>query len=235
MRRARFPESLRTLRVAWEETVTSAKLMVRSMMPDPAWQAVKKLYWKSMAVIGHRPQASAETTKARPRRLREGFFDLYCQGKGLDIGYGGDPVTPGCNGWDFEDGDAQYLPGLRDESFDFVYASHTIEHMVDPAVALQNWWRVVKRGGYLLLYIPHRDLYEKRTTLPSRWNHDHKHFFLVDRDEAPDTLGMKPLFERSLHGYDLVYLKECSEGHTITDPLIHSDGEFSIEAVLRKL
>jgi SAM-dependent methyltransferase len=180
------------------------------------------------------PKLEGETSKARARREREGFFQLYVQGRGLDIGYGGDPVVPGCTGYDAVHGDAQYLKGIPDEAFDFVYSSHTIEHMVDPKVALQNWWRVLKKGGYLIVYLPHRELYEKKRTLPSRWNEDHKHFFLLDRDDPPHTLGVVPLLDRALGNPELVYAKECAEGHTITDPDLHSDGEYSIEVVLRK-
>ncbi|MBE9533976.1 MAG: class I SAM-dependent methyltransferase, partial [Proteobacteria bacterium] len=139
-------------------------------------------------LFGRKP-AKTETTKARPRRESEGFFDQYCQGRGLDIGYGGDLVCENAKGWDIEDGDAMKLEGLSDNSFDFVYSSHTLEHMIDPAIALKNWWRVLKPGGNLILYIPHRDLYEKKKDLPSRWNLDHKHFFLPELDELPVTVG----------------------------------------------
>ena len=87
----------------------------------------------------------------------------------MDIGFGGDSIVPNATGWDFEHGDAQYLKGLNDEQFDFVYSSHTLEHMQDPAVALKNWYRVLKKGGYLIIYIPHRDLYESKKTLPSKF------------------------------------------------------------------
>lgn len=182
-----------------------------------------------------RPVREAETAKANARRRREGFFASYCQGEGLDIGYGGDLLAPNCRGYDIEDGNAQLLEGVEDETYDFVYSSHTLEHMADPAEALVNWWRVFKVGGFLLLYIPHRDLYEKRKTLPSNWNYGHRQFFLPYIDEPPDTIGIVPLIARTLTGYELVYVKTCSEGHTITDPAIHSDGEYSIEVVLRKI
>ena len=51
-------------------------------------------------------QRVGETAKAHARREREGFFDKYCKGEGLDIGYGGDPVVPDCSGQDFRNGDA---------------------------------------------------------------------------------------------------------------------------------
>ncbi|MEO8649037.1 MAG: class I SAM-dependent methyltransferase [Acidobacteriota bacterium] len=211
---------------------------INQVMPRPLLRIMRFVYEPirdlRFKYIG-RPKVKAESSKAYARRVREGFFDKYCQGRGLDIGYGGDILAKNCRGWDFEDGDAQYLKGIKNESFDFVYSSHTIEHMVVPEISLQNWWRVLKPGGYLIVYLPHRDLYEKRKTLPSRWNSDHKHFFLPETDEPPDTRGVAQLIERSLHRYELIYLKECSEGHTITDPEIHSDGEYSIEVVVRKL
>lgn len=181
-----------------------------------------------------RKVAETETSKARLRREREGFFHRYCQGKGLDIGYGGDLVCANAQGWDVEHGDAMYLEGLADASFDFVYSSHTLEHMKDLDIALKNWWRVLRSGGYLLLYVPHRELYEKKCDLPSRWNVDHKHYFLPESDEPPVTVGLLSQLQRSLGRFELVHLTSCSEGHTISDPSRHSDGEYSIEAVLRK-
>jgi len=176
-----------------------------------------------------------ETSKAHSRRVKEGFFEKFCKGEGLDIGFGSDLITKDAKGYDFEHGNAQYLKGVKDNSYNFVYSSHTIEHLPDPAEGIKNWFRVVKPGGYLILYLPHRDLYEKKKTLPSRFNPDHRNFYLIDGDEAPDTIGIVPLIERTLNDFEIVYAKECNEGHTITDPEIHSDGEFSIEVVIRKI
>ncbi|NWF87933.1 MAG: class I SAM-dependent methyltransferase [Ignavibacteriaceae bacterium] len=184
---------------------------------------------------GKRPFTSGETSKAKQRRLIEGFFDKYIIGKGLDIGFGGDLISPNTQGYDFEHGDAQYLENIAYEQYDFVYSSHTLEHMPDPATALKNWFRVLKKNGFLIIYIPHRDLYEKKKTLPSRFNPNHTYFFLIEKDEEPDTLGILPLIQRNLNGYELIYAKECNFGNTITDPLKHSNGEYSIEVVLRKL
>lgn len=202
------------------------------------WKVLRSTYYDLLGFKYRkwgRPQTQGETSKARHRRIGEGFFDQYCRGRGLDIGFGGDLLTADCEGWDYEHGDAQYLKGAPDSAYDFVYSSHTLEHMIDSEVALKNWWRVLKKGGYLILYVPHRDLYEKRRELPSRWNTDHKHFFLIDYDEPPDTVGIIPLLQRSLSGYEVVYAKTCDAGHTLVDPEIHSDGEYSIEVVVKKI
>lgn len=206
-------------------------------MPNKFWYIMKKFYYLFLKLryrtIG-RPYVRAETSKAHKRRKREGFFDKYCHGKGIDIGYGGDLVVAGCFGWDFEHGDAQYMQPVKENSFDFVYSSHTLEHMFDPSITLLNWWRILKPGGFLIIYMPHRELYEKKSRLPSKWNPDHKHFFLLNKDEEPNTIGIVPLVQRTLSGYEIIYAKECNENHTITDPNLHSDGEYSIELVLKK-
>lgn len=93
--------------------------------------------------------------------------------------------------------------GVDDESFDFVYSSHCLEHMYDVQTSLKNWFRVVRKSGYLILAIPHRNLYEK--------------------------------IKAALTDYDVKYIKACDEGHTITDPLVHSDGEYQIEIVIQKV
>ncbi len=179
------------------------------------------------------PLCPGETSKAKNRRVKEGFFDLYCQGRGLDIGFGGDLLSPNCQGWDIGSGDAQSLKGLPDTHFDFVYSSHCLEHVGDPRLALLNWWRVLKPGGHLILYVPHRDLYERRLSLPSVWNPDHKRFFLLDRDEPPDTVGLIPLIRRSLSHPEVICTKVCDAGYRLNSDG-YPEGECSIEVVIQK-
>lgn len=216
----------------------SIKEQLRKYLPKNVWKILQGLntnWLKFKYKFISRPYIAGETTKAYSRRKKEGFFEKYCNGKGLDIGFGGDLVKKDATGFDFEHGDAQYLSNIRDNSYDFVYSSHTIEHLSNPDVAIKNWFRVLRPNGFLIIYAPHRDLYEKKKTLPSRFNPTHLHFFLPDRDEEPDTIGILQLIERSLKNYELIYIKVCNEGFTITDPTIHSDGEYSIEVVLKKL
>jgi SAM-dependent methyltransferase len=42
-----------------------------------------------------------------------------------------------------------------DDAFDFVLASHVLEHLPDPIRALQEWRRVARR--YVFVVLPHRD------------------------------------------------------------------------------
>lgn len=219
------------------ETRRGLKSDVKRFSPAPLWSALRGLRTRARhfeyRVCG-RSMNSGETAKARERRVREGFFDRYCVGRGLDIGYGGDLLCDDCAGWDLEHGDAQLLASVKDDSFDFVYSSHTLEHVADEFLALRNWYRTVKPGGYLILFLPDRELYEKKITLPSRWNPDHKRFFLIDRDDPPDTVGVLPLINRSIPEAIIISARRCDLGHTIEDPRVHSDGEYSIEVIMRK-
>jgi SAM-dependent methyltransferase len=184
------------------------KKLLKKVVPKSVLKLLKPSYIKLQKIrfrfIG-RPYIAAETTFARPRRLREGFFEKYCRGRGIDIGYGGDLLAKNCKRYDIEHGDAHYLKGLKDSSFDFVYSSHLLEHLADPETALRNWWKVLKKGGYLILYVPHRDLFEKKKTLPSSSNPEHKRFFLPYKDELQNTVGLIPFVKRTLSDCQIIY------------------------------
>lgn len=183
-----------------------------------------------------------ETLKARQRRLRAGSFAKYFLGSGIDVGVGRqespggeDKVTVNALGWDKDDGDAHYLRGVADSSQNWVHSSHCLEHLQDPVTAIVNWFRVIKPGGWLILLLPHRDLYEKSRRKPSAWNTDHKFFYLPDRDETPDTLGLLPLVARSLKPgtWRLESLHLACDGYW-ANGRDHPQGEYSFEAVVKK-
>ena len=50
--------------------------------------------------------------------------------------------------------DAVDLKGIPDESYDFVMASHLIEHIANPLKALLEWLRILRVGGFLLVIAP---------------------------------------------------------------------------------
>jgi len=49
------------------------------------------------------------------------------------------------------------LQGVPDGVYDFVLASHVLEHVADPLRALRSWARVVGDEGRLVLVVPHRE------------------------------------------------------------------------------
>jgi SAM-dependent methyltransferase len=146
-----------------------------------------------------------ECSKSIQRRLADSnFLRRYFVGEGLDIGGKPDPLSlykeffplmDNVSTWDLEDGDAQFLNGVADSSFHFVHSSHCLEHLVDPAEGLRNWFRVIREGGYLVITVPDEDLYEQGV-FPSTFNHDHKWTFTIFK--------MKSWSNRSINLLDLV-------------------------------
>lgn len=116
----------------------------------------------------------------------------YCQGNGLDIGAGGDPICPSsiCLDRDPSDGrrshvgnnpthlvgDAANLYWFRDGCLDYVYSSHCLEDADDTRSWLVEWARVLRPGGLLVLFLPDQKTYEQNCanhgTIP---NQAHKH------------------------------------------------------------
>lgn len=178
----------------------------------------------------------AETHKAEARRFREGWFDEYAPDylSGIDIGWGGDPLNNTFRRWDKVDGDATVMAGVPGNVFHTVYASHVLEHLADPVTALRSWYRICRPGGNVIVCIPHRDLYEKRRSLPSNWNAEHKYFYLPDVEEKPDTLSLRAVIDEAIPGANVVSLRVLEKGFTDPGPDQHSGGEYSIEAIIRK-
>ncbi len=125
-------------------------------------------------------------------------FERSCvQGKGIDIGCGDDPLGPSVRRFDVSDGDANHITRYVSETFDFVYSSHCLEHTLDPAQALAEWWKLVRPGGYLILIVPDEDLYEQGV-FPSRFNHDHKYTFTIKKSTSwsPVSVNVLDLVQR---------------------------------------
>jgi len=148
-----------------------------------------------------------EQSKAAKRRFYDGnFHNRYFVGHGIDVGGKPDPLGQyagmfsgmlSARTWDIEDGDAQYLDGVPDNHYDFLHASHCLEHMVDVPVALGNWIRVVKPGGFLVITVPDEDLYEQGVW-PSRFNADHKWTFTIMKKKSwsPSSINVMELMMR---------------------------------------
>lgn len=183
---------------------------------------------------------NGETSKAKARRIRENWFCRFApeDRTGIDIGCGADPLNSTFRRWDMllGDGDASLMEGVPDDTFHTVYASHVLEHLRDPVTAVQHWMRICRPGGHVIIAVPHRDLYERKLDLPSRWNADHKWFWLPATDESPVTLSLSRVIDSGCKCFrhQLVDLRVCDEGWQSVDPNAHAVGEYSIEAVIRK-
>ena len=124
-----------------------------------------------------------EASKTK-RHRDEDFFRRYLSGRVIDIGCGNDLVVPHAEPFDRPDGDAQNILKSRDAaSYDSVHSSHCLEHMADVPSALNQWYALLKPGGYLIVVVPDEDLYEQGV-FPSIFNDDHKATFRLDKENS---------------------------------------------------
>jgi len=200
-----------------------------------------------------------EFRKFYRQRLASGFIDRFLSGrKVLDIGFaGGDPhavpITDDAIGvgLDYPGYDGTRLP-FADESQHSILASHVLEHLGDYRENLAEWYRVLKVGGFLVLYVPHRDLYERRPELPSRWNGDHKRFYtpaslLAELEESLPVNGFRVRhladndrdfrYDRAPHevpvgGYEIELVIEKIARPSYSDNLRHPAGVRQVREAL---
>lgn len=155
----------------------------------------------------------------------------------IDIGAGKLPLNvPGLKvqQWDKEDGDATLMRGVADSAFATVYSHHCLEHLDDPITALRNWSRLLAAGGHLYVTVPHRDLYEKRRTLPSLFNSDHRTFWLPDRADPPHTFSLYHCVRSACPNLEFISMRVVNSDYVVTPPEVHAKGDFHLEIVMRK-
>jgi SAM-dependent methyltransferase len=137
---------------------------------------------------------------SKTRALWSAEIRRIFDGDGIDIGCGDDPIVPQAMRFDREHGDAQYITHHVDRAFDYVFSSHVLEHMADPAAALVDWFKLVKPGGHLIALVPDEDLYEQGV-FPSLFNDDHKHTFTIAKGRSWSPVSRNAMdLARSLGG-----------------------------------
>lgn len=143
----------------------------------------------------------SETALAKP------VLAQYCQGLGLDLGFGGDKIVPSALSFDTDPpythvgGDKQILKGdcrnlsfLCDESVDYLYSSHLLEDFWFKELdgILREWRRVLKVGGLLVTCCPDQQVYAKHcevTGQPYNLAHKEALFSLSTFTEALTKVG----------------------------------------------
>lgn len=190
-----------------------------------------------------------ECSKSIARRLADvNFTSRYFVGHGLDLGGKPDPLAlyqelfsrmESVRTWDWEDGDAQFLESVADESIDFVHSSHCLEHLIDPFEGLKNWMRVLKPGGHLIVTIPDEDMYEQGV-FPSTFNRDHKSTFTIFKEQSWSDKSVNVLeLLRSLgEQADIVKVEQLISTYRFSlpryDQTLSPVAECGIEFVVRK-
>lgn len=97
-------------------------------------------------------------------------FSHAPNGFGLEIGVGARTIAPVsrtlmADGYEAHGRDKSiaqaFFPAAKipfaDSSFDFVLSEHTLEHIGNVIRALKEWLRVLKPGGHLIVFLPHKE------------------------------------------------------------------------------
>jgi len=172
----------------------------------------------------------SETSRCRLR------LQKYCVGNGVDLGYGGDAITSeaitidlerpyGAPGWIRTNCDPQNLKGdarnlywFKNNSLDFVYSSHLFEDFNPQRMVaiLSEWFRVIKFGGLLVLYLPNQEKYvkycEEHNQRPNP-NHKVKNFdlnFFKGLLEKVNNLDFEVIYENPIcdeYSFEIVVKK----------------------------
>jgi SAM-dependent methyltransferase len=50
--------------------------------------------------------------------------------------------------------EATSLTGISNQVYDFILSAHNLEHIANPVLALKEWTRVLKPGGFLIVILP---------------------------------------------------------------------------------
>lgn len=191
--------------------------------------------------------SSGEVLNSSSRRIRNGFFNKYLKDvdTALEIGGVEDPLVDWAEHYDqhhLQDTsvDATYCRELESDKYDLVHASHVLEHISNCYLALKNWFRLVKKGGLLIFTVPHVDLYERKSELPSEGNPDHKFFIHDSEERLPYTINLKHLITSAFMGYnyDVLEYNVCENpdvDNRQTKWPIHPSPEYQIEVIIRKL
>lgn len=84
------------------------------------------------------------------------LMTLGCFGKGIDIVQ---ELVDNAkkHGLDAEQGSVEDLSRFKDEMFDVVICTEVLEHLYDPLLAIEEAYRVLKKGGKYIATVPHPD------------------------------------------------------------------------------
>lgn len=189
---------------------------------------------------------AAETTKSTKRRIKDPFFQNIFKGNLIDIGAGEDILDKNSfeniesvEDFDLKDGDAQKISQSRKEnSYDVVHSSQCLEHMRDVNEALNEWIKITKEGGHLVITIPDFHLYEQGNW-PSIYNHDHKFTFTIESEDHQrgNHINVKEWLEGFTDKVDVLRVDLIDTNYDYSKKNVdqtRGDAEAFIEIVLRK-
>jgi len=86
------------------------------------------------------------------------FAKEHCRGKGLDIGSSKWPLEGSIAVENDKELNAFKLDLFENNSLDYIFSSHCLEHIENWQDALSLWIKKIKEGGIIFLYLPHQSM-----------------------------------------------------------------------------
>jgi SAM-dependent methyltransferase len=178
-----------------------------------------------------------ETKRSLDHRHRDGFLRKYLRGENiLDIGprrgkTETQPVSPGAIAvdLDYPGYDGRTLP-FSNGSQDAVFCYYYLQGLDDYRSAIDDWFRVLKVGGFLIIIVPHQYLFERKLTLPSSFVGGHKRFY------TPASLLQEIQESLDPYCYRLRFLEDDDFGFDYSiEPGKPADGCCDIAVVIQKI
>jgi len=180
-----------------------------------------------------------------------GYFPIYLFARKIDVvNYSNETVWEGTiaegenyhyykgkKGYQYI-GEATDLREIKDNFYDFILSCHNLEHVANPLKALNEWKRVLKRKGKLILVLPDKNNTFDNKREYTRFEHliedfhsdvneaDSTHFDeifrLHDLEKETSAVTRTQLRERLSENY----LNRCAHHHVFSLPLIKEMLEF---------
>jgi SAM-dependent methyltransferase len=185
------------------------------------------------------------------RRLEFNEVIQYTKGIGVDIGCGLSKIHSCAIGIDVRLGKKDFgyayganigcptnkeyleLPWFADESLDFIFSSHCLEHFVDPVKSVKDMRRTLKTGGHLIVLLPDDRYYprigEKGANLDHKMNYSPESLVTIVKQVGNWEVIQLDTVHSKLDGILLT-----KRDKIIADHYGHKSFNFSFEGVFRK-
>ena len=114
--------------------------------------------------------------------------------------------------------DANRIPAA-DSTFDFILSEHVLEHLCNPIRAIKEWARILKPGGRVFVFLPHKERTFDRNRPRTRLSHllDDFRSDLAD----PDSTHLREWEEQVIQAGLAPHYAEIAGERHVHDGIIH--------------
>jgi SAM-dependent methyltransferase len=250
------PLSGMTNRQNGETNVKNLRRTLKNVLPDQILENLRDFKYRNLRIENYQEYTGYFSNKngleiGGPSSFFRYFIPVYAAVSRIDgVNFATETVWEGLidqrNGFKFYKnrrgkqfiGEATNLSQITDNSYDFVISSNCLEHVANPIKALEEWKRVAKNDGHILLVLPNKmytfDHKRETTTFGHLYGdytkntteHDMTHLdeILLNHDLSmdPPSGNYERFKARSIENYN----NRCLHHHVFDMQLIYALFEF---------